>query len=112
MLKLMICRSSSSMSNRSVLEAAGLRVVEAADHGPDGGDGRGDGLDHGGAALVGPGRVGVVVDSVLRYGLRRGDPPGGRVGLLLALHSGRIFGAVDSVELHRRRHVLGFVGCG
>nr|GLL26964.1 hypothetical protein VIGAN_04129500 [Ipomoea trifida] len=38
----------------------GLRVVEAADHGPNGGDGGGDPLDHGGAALVGSHRMGVI----------------------------------------------------
>lgn len=37
----------------------GLWVVEAADHGPDGGDGGADVLDHGGAALVGAHGVGV-----------------------------------------------------
>lgn len=38
----------------------GLRVVEAADDGPDEGDGGGDLLDDGGAALVGGHGVGVV----------------------------------------------------
>lgn len=38
----------------------GLRVVEAPYDGPDGGDGRGDFLDHGGAALVRGHRVRVV----------------------------------------------------
>jgi hypothetical protein len=37
-----------------------LRVVEAADDGPDGGDGGGDVFHHGGATLVGAHRVCVV----------------------------------------------------
>lgn len=38
----------------------GLRVVEATDEGPDGGDGGRDFLNHGGAALVRANSVGVV----------------------------------------------------
>lgn len=44
----------------------GLRVFEAADHGPYGVDGGGDGLDHGGAALIWAGHVRVVVYDIFR----------------------------------------------
>ncbi|KAL2500429.1 hypothetical protein Fot_34277 [Forsythia ovata] len=51
----------------------GLRVVEAADDGPDGGYWGGDFLNHSGAALVRADRVGVIAGYVVWYlgGARR-----------------------------------------
>lgn len=46
----------------------GLRVVEAADHGPHGVYGGGDGLDHGGAALIWADHVRVVMYDIFRQG--------------------------------------------
>ena len=45
----------------------GLRVIEAADDGPHGGDWGVDGLDHDGAALVGPHHVAVVASRGIWY---------------------------------------------
>lgn len=45
----------------------GLRLVESTDHRPDGRDGSVDGMDHGGAALVGPEGVVVVVGHQVWY---------------------------------------------
>ncbi|KAK2999375.1 hypothetical protein RJ639_037033 [Escallonia herrerae] len=67
----------------------GLRVVEAADHRPDGGDGSGDLLDNGGAALRGAHRVRVEPRHRLRHrggaGGQRAPPRGGGRMLLLSL---------------------------
>ncbi|KAF5453717.1 hypothetical protein F2P56_028600 [Juglans regia] len=45
----------------------GLRLVESSDQGPDGRDGSVDGLDHSGAALVGPEGVGMVEGHQVGY---------------------------------------------
>lgn len=87
-----------------------LRVVEAADDGPHGGDGGEDVLAHGGAALVGAHRVGVVAGHVVR------DLCGGgvAVGLFAGRGGGSGWGFVDSLEeegrfwRHFHRGVLGF----
>ena len=69
----------------------GLRVVEAAHDGPDGGHGGGDLLDHGGAALVGAHLVSMV------HGHRVGDLGGAwqRVAALTLFDCGGI--RVDSL---------------
>lgn len=68
-----------------------LRLVEAADDGPDGGDGGGDVLDDGGAALVGADGVGVVASDVVRDG----DVRERLVGADWVLMAWRIGGRVD-----------------
>jgi len=79
----------------------GLGIVEAADDRPDGGDGGGDGLDDGGAALVGGHGVGVVAGDGVGDGER--DAPCGLGVFVAAGSSGGCGGAggggVDSVEV-------------
>lgn len=93
----------------------GLGVIEAADDGPDHGDGGGDGLDDGGAALVGAHGVGVVVVGVVRDGDRRVNSPYTGLGVFVTIDvaaggsgggggGGGGVGGVDSVKLQRRRH--------
>lgn len=71
-----------------------LRVVKAAHHGPDSGDGRVDGLHHGRAALLGRDRVGVVASHGVGY---RDDRVGGSLGGFGAVDGG----GVGSAELDR-----------
>lgn len=65
----------------------GLRVIESPDHRPDGRNGGGDFLDHGGTSLVGPHRIGMVDG----HGFRHLRP---FVSLFLAMDW---IGAVESV---------------
>lgn len=73
----------------------GLGVVEAAHHGPDGDDRRGDLLHDGGAALVGPHRVRVVA----RHGVRHLGGAREREPLVVHALRGGVGGCgVDSLE--------------
>lgn len=71
-----------------------LGVVEAPDHGPHSGDGGGDILGHGGAALVAAHRVGVVPGHLLRH-LGRG---GVAVRLFTRRYGGGRWCLVDSLQ--------------
>lgn len=91
-----------------------LRVIEAADDGPDGVDGGGDRLDDGGGALVRTNGVGVMMHKIFRDpDRRRYSPYGGRRRLFMVVDGGRGGdgrvvggGGVDSLNLNRRRHIL------
>lgn len=76
----------------------GLGVVESADDGPDGGDGSGDLLGDGGAALVGVEEVGVVGGEWEGHGGRGSGP---RV-VILEVAMGGCGGVVDSVKKEGR----------